>query len=505
MDKCPGAQLYISIRMPPSAPHSTLPPLCKAAMAVCKAAGFYDIMQINALHTEVDVLRAYQEFVERHLSTVKALEVREPLECDCTSKYKDFRAWFPTLLTSVKAPCLEQVIGVVLPRVEQLDVASLSRSIRSLNFSLAGADPVTDVELLRSLLQLPNLSELRLLVSREVHQALLGPGTSLGSWKRLQKLELVVNRGHPSDTLEGLTRACPNLTHLHNHEAMSLPSDIGDLQSLRHVAVACSDSTRGVAGIEHLGPSQALTLQVGTVGDLPPAQSRCRWVRLDQTDRYLQHLIWRLAGLQSLRGCAITKPLIFTDPYRGPRLYIPWQHPQVLQITCRNHIQLCLPPNLLVLDLLHLPPLDHQGRRMRMPSLTADEYMEIEQRNEEPLDREAWDYAEAERSKNLFLPGSLVALCLTSGTAAVSLPSSGVKRRLRLLGTTPDRCEAVGVEAEQVVFDRSDFWKAVARLPEVMLTPEEEEVLEEFERPLNIKSEEEEVNSRYRACSIWKL
>lgn len=135
-------------------------------MAVCKAAGFYDIMQINALHTEVDVLRAYQEFVERHLSTVKALEVREPLECDCTSKYKDFRAWFPTLLTSVKAPCLEQVIGVVLPRVEQLDVASLSRSIRSLNFSLAGADPVTDVELLRSLLQLPNLSELRLLVSR---------------------------------------------------------------------------------------------------------------------------------------------------------------------------------------------------------------------------------------------------------------------------------------------------------------------------------------------------
>lgn len=140
-----------------------------------------------------------------------------------------------------------------------------------------------------------------------------------------------------------------------------------------------------------------------------------------------------------------------------------------------------------------------------MPSLTADEYMETDQRNEEPLDREARDYAEAERSKNLFLPGSLVALCLTSGTAAVSHSSSGVKRRLRLLGTTPDRCEAVGVEAEQVVFDRSDFWKSVARLPEVMLTPEEEEVLEEFERPLNIKSEEEEVNSRCRACSIWKL
>ncbi|KAL6781508.1 hypothetical protein ACKKBG_A11440 [Auxenochlorella protothecoides x Auxenochlorella symbiontica] len=186
--------------------------------------------------------------------------------------------------TGCMAPYLERATGLVLRSWEQLDVASLPRSIRALRFSCY-INPVTDLELSKCLLQLPNLNKLRLSVSRELHQALLGPGASLGSWVRLQKLELVVNRGHPSYTLEGLTRACPNLTHLHNHEAMNLPSDIGDLQSLRHVAVACSDSTRGVAGIEHLGPSQALTLQVGTVGDLPPAQSRCRWVRLDETDR----------------------------------------------------------------------------------------------------------------------------------------------------------------------------------------------------------------------------
>ncbi|KAL6781506.1 hypothetical protein ACKKBG_A11435 [Auxenochlorella protothecoides x Auxenochlorella symbiontica] len=479
-------------------PLSTLPPLCKAAMAVCKAAGFYDIIQINALHTEVDVLRAYQEFVERHLSTVKALEVREPLECDCTSKYKDFRAWFPTLLTSVKAPCLEQVIGVVLPRGEQLDVASLPRSIRSLNFSLAGADPVTDVELLRSLLQLPNLSELRLLVSREVHQALLGPGTSLGSWTRLRELELQAWELGPSDTLESLSLACPNLTHLQESSGRSLPSDIGGLQSLLHVAIDSWSSIKDVEGIQHLGPHQSLTLRVKTLGSTPPLQSHCQWLRLDRIGEDLQSLIWELGRMQKLRGCFITNPFDGNKSFQRSWLEFPWKHLQVLQISCHEGLRLYLPPHLRVLEIID-GVFDVEFSRRNI--WADDDELAMDEWDARPSGVESWWDKEDDHTEGLFLPRSLVALCLSCCSETICVPESGVKRRLRLLGTTPGRYKTVGVEAEQVVFDRSEFWKAVACLPEIMLTPAEEEILEEFERPRTFwLDEEENVDTEDKKC-----
>lgn len=110
-------------------------------------------------------LRGFQRFVERHIDKARTLEVWEVRPCSSDCIWGEFRIWVPALLTAARAPYLERATGLVLRSWEQLDMASLPRSIRALRFSCY-INPVTDLELFKCLLQLPNLNELRLSVSR---------------------------------------------------------------------------------------------------------------------------------------------------------------------------------------------------------------------------------------------------------------------------------------------------------------------------------------------------